>query len=597
MKTLKHLSFITLGLICLFISFYRLNNVNEKEISWDVLGYYLYLPSTFIYHEPLLKDIGWLEKINKEKDLAGTLYMVSSNDEGKPIYFFLMGMALFYLPFFFIGHVSASLLGFPPDGFSLPYQYAMVVGGIIYTIIGLIFLRKILKHFFSEGISSLVMLILVFGTNYIHHLTLKNLETGTVLFMLASIIIWYTIKWHQNQKTKYLIIIGSSITLAGLVKPSEIIIILLPLLWNVYSIQSFKEKLRLIAINRKAVLITAIISLLIALPQISYWLIRTGHLFYDSYKNPGVGLDFLSPHIAEVLISYRKGWLLYTPVMIFALIGFYFLYKNNRKIFPALITYFVVSFYVIASWSEWWYGSSFSIRPLITVYPVLAICLGYFLLQVQKEKTILKALIGSVIVLLMLLNQFQWWQLKNNILEPYRTTKAYYWATFLKTSVTDTDKELLLVNRSFTGFTLFDHKEKYAQSILKEQDSSKNDSNQFYTLSPDQEYLPFFEKPYSALTNKDHIWMIATLDIRFPENFEGPLPCLVMTMERKEGVYGYLAPEIKIDSAKGQWRKFQVTYLTPEIRNTKDRFKCYIWNRGKTSFAIKYLKLDRFEKK
>lgn len=597
MKTLKHLSFITLGLICLFISFYRLNNVNEKEISWDILGYYLYLPSTFIYHEPLLKDIGWLEKINKEKDLAGTLYMVSSNDEGKPIYFFLMGMALFYLPFFFIGHVSASLLGFPPDGFSLPYQYAMVVGGIIYTIIGLIFLRKILKHFFSEGISSLVMLILVFGTNYIHHLTLKNLETGTVLFMLASIIIWYTIKWHQNQKTKYLIIIGSSITLAGLVKPSEIIIILLPLLWNVYSIQSFKEKLRLIAINRKAVLITAIISLLIALPQISYWLIRTGHLFYDSYKNPGVGLDFLSPHIAEVLISYRKGWLLYTPVMIFALIGFYFLYKNNRKIFPALITYFVVSFYVIASWSEWWYGSSFSIRPLITVYPVLAICLGYFLLQVQKEKTILKALIGSVIVLLMLLNQFQWWQLKNNILEPYRTTKAYYWATFLKTSVTDTDKELLLVNRSFTGFTLFDHKEKYAQSILKEQDSSKNDSNQFYTLSPDQEYLPFFEKPYSALTNKDHIWMIATLDIRFPENFEGPLPCLVMTMERKEGVYGYLAPEIKIDSAKGQWRKFQVTYLTPEIRNTKDRFKCYIWNRGKTSFAIKYLKLDRFEKK
>jgi len=112
-----------------------MNNVSEREISWDVLGYYLYLPATFIYHQPLLRDIEWLKKVNQEKDLTGTLYMVSANGEGQPIYFFLMGMALFYLPFFFIGHVSALMLGFPPDGFSLPYQYALVIGGIIYTII------------------------------------------------------------------------------------------------------------------------------------------------------------------------------------------------------------------------------------------------------------------------------------------------------------------------------------------------------------------------------------------------------------------------------------------------------------------------------
>ena len=596
MKSIRHLSFITLVLITLFISFYRITHVNKKEISWDVLGYYLYLPATFIYHEPLLKDITWLEKINREKDLTGTLYMVSTNDQGQPIYFFLMGMALFYLPFFFIGHLSAFLLGFPADGFSLPYQYSMVIGGIIYTIIGLIFLRKILKHFFSEGITTLVMLIIVFGTNYIHHLTLKNLETGTILFMLTSILIWYSIKWHQSQKTKYLIAIGCCITLAGLVKPTEILIFLIPLLWNVYSILTFKEKLRLISINRKSFFITALICLLIILPQLSYWLIRTGHLFYDSYKNPGVGLDLLSPHITATLFSYRKGWLLYTPVMIFALTGFYFLYKNNRKLFPALFAYFIVSFYIISSWTEWWYGSAFSIRPLITVYPVLAICMGYFLLEIQKKKTLIKVLFGTLIVLMILLNQFQWWQLKNNILEPYRTTKTYYWDTFLKTSVTDADKELLLINRSFTGATVFEHKEKYAQSILKEQDSTK-DYKTCYTLTPDQEYFPFFEKPYNLLTTKDHIWLVATVDLRFPKTFQGPLPCLVMTMERKEGVYGYLAPEIKPNSAKGEWQTFQVTYLTPEIRNTYDRFKCYLWKRSKSSFDIRNLTLERFEYK
>ena len=87
------LSLITLVVIVLALSIYRLNRVNEKEIAWDVLGYYLYLPATFIYDDPMLNDVGWLQHINDEKHLTGTLYMVSTNDEGQPMYFFLMGMA------------------------------------------------------------------------------------------------------------------------------------------------------------------------------------------------------------------------------------------------------------------------------------------------------------------------------------------------------------------------------------------------------------------------------------------------------------------------------------------------------------------------
>jgi hypothetical protein len=207
--------------------------------------------------------------------------------------------------------------------------------------------------------------------------------------------------------------------------------------------------------------------------------------------------------------------------MIFSLIGFYFLFKNNRKIFLALATYFALSFYIIASWTEWWYGAAFSIRPLIVVYPVLAISLGYFLVYLQNKRTIVKASIGSVIVLFILLNQFQWWQMKNYILDPYRTSKDYYWATFLKTSVNEADKELLLVNRSFTGPTIFDHNEKYSSSLLKEPDlkgpgekifPSKSDGDFFYRLSPDEEYVQLLEKQYSELTQKDHIWMIASME-------------------------------------------------------------------------------------
>ena len=196
------LSTLALVLSILFVVGYRSANVSEKETSWDVLGYYLPLPATFIYEDALLENPTWIKDINEEKQLTGTLYQISTNDEGEPIYFFLLGMAILYLPFFLIGHGAAYITGFPPDGFSLPYQYAMVFGAMVYTIIGLIYLRKILNHYLPDKITAAVILIVVFATNYSHHLTLKNLETVNVLFMFVCLIIWNTIRWHQDFKIK-----------------------------------------------------------------------------------------------------------------------------------------------------------------------------------------------------------------------------------------------------------------------------------------------------------------------------------------------------------------------------------------------------------
>ncbi len=605
-KLFNKLSLIALIAICLFISIYRINNVDKKEISWDILGYYMCLPATFIHHQPMLNDITWLKDLNKKNDLSGTLYQVSSNDKGEPMYVFLFGMGLFFLPFFFLGHGLAAIGGFEMDGFSPPYQYAMVIGGIIYTIIGLIYLRKILRHFFSEGIAALVMIIVVFGTNYIHHLTLKNLETVNILFMLVGIIVWNTIQWHQNQKTKYLFTIGISITLMILIKPSEIFIAILPLFWNVFSFDSFKQKISLLLSNKKALFLTGAACFLLLLPQLLYWHAKTGHFIYDSYKNPGVGLDFFSPHILNVLFSYRKGWFVYTPVMLFAVTGFYFFYKNNKPVFYAVLFYFLISFYIICCWTYWYYGAAFSCRPVITSYPLLAICLGYFLLFVQKQSTFIKSLFTLSVMFFIFLNQFQWMQLKNYILDPYRTTKEYYWAAFLKTSVSESDHALLSVNRDFTGQQKFENKTKYSVTLLKQDtfDTTKDKNvqtdtarNPFYRALPDEEFCITNQYLFKELTLKDHVWIKASMDIRFPIDFQGAPPCMVMTMEHKGGSYGYFAPEIKTDSANGRWHKYELEYLTPEVRNVKDTWKCYIWKRGKSTFDIDNFKIEIYEPK
>ena len=605
MKLFKQSSLVVLVAIVTILSVYRISNVKEKEISWDVLGYYLPLPSTFIYDEPLLNNYDWLKKINDEKNLTGTLYMVSSNDEGKPMYFFLLGMSLLYLPFFLLGHFFAIIQGLPADGFSMPYQYALVVGGIIYTFIGLYYLRKNLRHFFSEGITAIVLLIVVFSTNYIHHLTLKNLETVNVLFMLVNIVLWFTIKWHEKQKLKYLVTIGVSITLMGLVKPSEVIVILLPLLWNIYSKESLKEKMALIMANKNQFLITIGIGFLVASPQILYWIIKTGKPIYDSYKNPGIGLDIFSPHILDSLFSYRKGWLLYTPVMIFSLLGFFVMFRKNKKIFFASLVYFIVSFYIISSWSEWWYGAGFSNRPLITVYPILAISLGYFLVYLNKKNWMVKMLFVIFILFFTFMNQFQWWQFKNYILDHTRVTKEYYWATFLKTSVTPKEKELLLIKRSYSEKMPFENRENYRPQLIQEltfedgkpkQVILDDEGNSFYRLNEEEQYALTNQVHYNELTNNDHLWIVVSFDIKYPENFEGNWPCMVIAMDRKGGNYGYYAPQIKPDSVRNQWVNFTYEYLTPELRNRDDFIKYFIWKRGKSSFDVDNFKVEVFEK-
>ncbi len=582
----------TVVLACiLFISIFRLSNVNKNETSWDVLGYYLPLPATFIHHDPTLKSIDWIKEANKDQQLTDTYYQLGVNKEGEPIYFFLFGMAIFMLPFFFLGHASAYIFGFPMDGFSEPYQYCLVIGGVVYTIIGLFFLRKILRHFFNELIAACVILIIVFATNYSNHLTLKNLETVNVLFMLMCILLWSTIQWHTTQKLKHIIAIALSVALMTLVKPSEVFSIFIPLLWNVFSVESLKQKAALIWKYKTQVIIAASLSILIFVPQLYYWYKKTGQILFDSYQNAGVGLDFTHPHILDVLFSYKKGWLIYTPVIILSLIGFYFLFRKHKQISFALLFYFLLSFYVLSSWTEWWYGAAFSCRPIITAYPILAIALGAFLLQIHTNAARISVLV--FVFLCTFLNQFQWWQLRNYILDPVRTTKAYYWATFLKTSIPQNAEELKSVSYVYDPLRTWPDKNRYKKTKeFQVTGSAPNFSSEEFSSIK-------FRVPYNKLTKKDHLWFTISMTLAVKDTAFSNGPFLVATAMYKDKAYGYLAPhlnELRKTNSDGKMEIF-MQCMSPPIRTENDEISIYLWNPGKYKLGQSNFKVKIFERK
>ncbi|NQV02720.1 MAG: hypothetical protein HQ542_08750, partial [Bacteroidia bacterium] len=105
-------------------------------LSWDVFGYYLYLPATFIHHDLAISDFTWLQQILDTYHPTHGFYQAYMGPAGDYVMKYPMGLAIIYAPFFFIAHLFSAILGFPSDGFSLPYQFSVAMGCLLITIAG-----------------------------------------------------------------------------------------------------------------------------------------------------------------------------------------------------------------------------------------------------------------------------------------------------------------------------------------------------------------------------------------------------------------------------------------------------------------------------
>ena len=433
-------------------------------LTWDIFGYYLYLPFTFIYHDLGFKDMAAVHHIFDVYNPAGTFYQVVQAPNGNTIILYTSGLAILFSPFFFIGHLFAHIFGYPADGFSMPYQASIAIGSLFYTIVGLIFIRKVLLRYFTDKLTVFILICLVLGTNYFELTFLSGAMPHNYLFAIYALILWLTIRWHESHKFRDAAFLGLLIGIAALVRASEIISLLIPLLWGIHDKESQIKKWQIVKKYWLHLVLLAACVFLMALPQMIYWRIYTGKFIFWSYG--GESFNFLKPNLTNVLFSYKKGWLLYTPLMILAIIGFRNIFKTEKKLFYPLFIYFIINMWIVSSWSCWWYGGSFSQRSLMQSYAVMALPLGYFFMKIISLKKIYKYPLILLCILLVSLNLFQTWQYTHYIIDPIRMTKEYYWKTFLKTIVTDDDRKLLAVERSATTSEKMDTISSYYQMIL-----------------------------------------------------------------------------------------------------------------------------------
>lgn len=604
----KPLSLIILLIIIALNIYARFINSSTNPISWDVFGYYLYLPFTFIYNDLGLQNKDVLDSLIEIYKSTNPFYQATMSPSGYWIMKYSSGMAVLYSPGFFAGHIWALLSNYPADGFSLPYRISLLVNGTLFFLLGQIFFRKVLLNFFSDKLTAIILVLIYFGTNFYAYTAWSAEMAHNYIFTLYALVVWFTIKWHNKYKLKYLVALAITIGLMTLSRPTELIAILIPLLWGVFSWSDLKNKLALLISKKTQLIVFSSILILIGSIQIIYWKIYSGSFIYYSYVNPGEGFEFLWPYTLKVLFSFRKGWFIYTPLMLFAVFGFITLYKKNKKIFIPIFLFFLINLWIVSSWSCWWYAQSFGQRALVQSYVIMAIPLGYFIQSLENKKVWTKVLFVLLGICIICLNQFQNWQLRKGILNGDRMTPSYYFKTFGKTSVSKEDKKLLLVNRFFGGKKeIFYNESKYDKRVIYLNDFEKanpkhicdsisHSGNSSIKMDASFSFSPSYKAKYKDITNEYFAWVRASVWVYPLSKIEQQKVLLVITCAHNGKAYKYRVLDIAKENLElNKWNEVKFDYLTPEVRSKNDEISVYIWNRSQKETLFDDLQVTVFD--
>jgi hypothetical protein len=249
-------------------------------------------------------------------------------------------------------------------------------------------------------------------------------------FMLASLLIYYSIRWIDTPKWKYSIVLGFVTGLLVLIRPVNMLLLLFPLLYHINSFGMLAKRCRLLFNHIGLLLIILCIAMLINLPQLIYWKYITGNYFFNSYV--GERFYFAHPHLIEGLFGFRKGWLLYSPVFVFSLAGIILSYQVLKKFAVSISAILVLYIYVILSWWCWWYGGSWGLRAMIDFYPFLAVTMAVYFQWLYNKNSPLKKGGMAIMIVLIVLNLFQTLQYRWGIIHYDGMTKEAYLDAFFR---------------------------------------------------------------------------------------------------------------------------------------------------------------------
>lgn len=582
MAQYKPYSLVTIVLIFIFIFNQfsdKINDVIEDKntciCEYDGFGYYMYLPY-LLEHGSLAVKQDWAQDLQNKYCGGKFVYQIINHRGRGEINIYHMGLAYLHLPAFTIAHITAKQLGYETNGMSKPYHLAYIFTCLLFMLLGLFYLRKMLLLFVKDGTAALAILSVFLASNATVIFEKQYQLPHLFLFALNTIFFYYLILFYRNEKVKYLYISAIILGITFTIRPTQALFGLIPAIL-------FYHKYGLTKTFRKHILFYPIFAILIDLPQLIYWLYAVGSPFVFNLHVQDMALT--QPNLIDFLFSYKKGWLLYSPLFLILIPSFWKLKQRNKRLYSALLLVSVIYIYVMSSWTCWWYATSYSSRVMVDIYPFFILIIALFFESIKSIYA--KIGIGIFIVLCIIQNQIQIIQLNKHYLHNYRMTKAHYWYIFGKTEIRNFNDSLLEINRDDykwpkdTSITESDAYQIKEQEILHVTNiTAKSDIKQEFKIT---------EIPFKDFLKTDETLIEVSIKTKTSNN-NANVTFHVRT-ESTRSTYGWNEREISKGLSENEFTTHNYKFNLPNVRFKDDFFRIFLRLPGDADIEIESLTL------
>jgi len=428
MKTRNYLVFFIA--IFYIIGQFTVDNWKTRLYHGDSNGYYLHVVSFFVN-----QDVGdydktltsLLETNPTSFDPRTDKFGIRLTEKGRMYIKYTVGVSVMETPFFLLAHAYAKLSGtYPADGWSLPYIFCVNLSVIFYVIIGFYLLIPILLKYFPKRPVIFAVLSVALATNLFFQATYITMAHG-FLFFDFCLLIFLTDRFYEQPDWKKATMIGATIGLITLTRVPEVVGALVPVLWGIYNWETLKNRVTFFQKNFSYLLMAAVAFFAVFSLQFAYWYYVSGKLVFNPYQ--GETFNFLKPDIYNGWFNFANGWLIYTPIMAFSLIGWLFLRKYAPAVQLAVLSFVGLNAWIHYSYYVWNYFPGLGSRPMVETYALLSFGLAAFYLFCYNRKW-LRWLPIAILLFFTWLNLFQTWQMRKGVIWTERSNKAFYWATF-----------------------------------------------------------------------------------------------------------------------------------------------------------------------
>ncbi|HET8925300.1 MAG TPA: hypothetical protein VFN26_20120 [Candidatus Acidoferrum sp.] len=304
---------------------------------------------------------------------------------------FTIGPAILWSPFLILAHAGVLLaraLGssVAADGFSAPYRIAMAFATAFYGFLGLLLSFRLARQYAEERWAFLATIAVWWASSLPIYMYFNPSWSHAHSAFAVALFLWY---WHETRSSRSIPQWMLLAVIAGLMLNIYYANAMVLVVLAVEGLRQYFAALRSRASNvsfphpRVSDLLLrhflfAIILLICLLPTFVTRLLIYGGPFESGYI-PLKEWLWSAPAFFQVLFSSNHGLLSWTPILLFAILGLFLLWRREPRVGAPLFAAFLAFYLFIACYPDWAGISSYGNRLFVSLTSLFILGLAFFL--------------------------------------------------------------------------------------------------------------------------------------------------------------------------------------------------------------------------